>query len=148
MTTRGRIEVGVALGFALLGAYFIFEGLNMGIGTARQMQAGFYPVCIGIVAMAVGLAIAVIHRRNADPIETPDWRAMVAVLAATAAFIPVTLTLGLIPGVAATILVSALGAGSIRRLDIALLSIGVAIVSWLIFVKGLGVPIAGIKGLF
>ena len=148
MTYRGRIEVLVALGFSLLGACFVIEGLRLGIGTPRRMQAGFYPVCVGLVAVVVGLAIAVANMRNDDPFETPHWRAMFAVLAATAIFIPATLLFGLIPGVAATILVAALGAGSVLRIDIALLAVGVAIGSWLVFVKGLGVPLAGVRGVF
>lgn len=120
---------------------FLLASLRYPIGTARQMGPAYFPM----VVAGFGLIIAVLLFIRAVRVpqtggELVSWRPMISVFAAIAVFALGLATLGLLPAVAATIIVSALADRHSRPLETALLAIGFSIASWLIFSVLLRLP--------
>lgn len=131
-----------AAGAALLavGAAFALAALQLRIGTARQMGAGYFPLIFAVITMALGLLLAVSAFGRAGRLKAPPWRPFLAVSAAILAFVATMPLFGLAPAVLTTVAVAALADRRSQPLGTLLLALGLAAGSWLIFVQGLAMP--------
>lgn len=133
---------------AALGAFAIWEGAGYAIGTARRMGPGWFPVALGLLLIALGLALALwgLTRRAAraeagEDDERPDWRALAAVAAGLAGFAALIERAGLVPAVFALVALASLAAGPPRPLRVLALAAAVSALSWAVFRLGLGLPL-------
>jgi hypothetical protein len=137
----------IALG---LGLWVMAEASGYAMGTTRRMGPGYLPVLLGGLMAAMGAALAGLSLWRAEPPAEddtrPDLRALLAVLAGLAAFALLLPRAGLVPAVAALVLISAQGSGELR-LPAALVLAGVlAGLSWAVFRLGLGLPLPAFGG--
>ncbi len=135
---------------AALGAFAIWEGSGYAIGTVRRMGPGWFPVALGGLLMAMGLALALWGLRRTptdeEPAERPDWRALAAVAAGLAGFAALVERAGLVPAVFALVALASLAAGPPRPLRILALSAVISALAFLIFRLGLGLPLPAFAG--
>ncbi|MDF1726242.1 MAG: tripartite tricarboxylate transporter TctB family protein [Sulfitobacter sp.] len=128
---------------AAIGSFIIFEASNYSLGTLRQMGPAYFPIMIGsaMVILAV-LMIATARPASApQPIGRDQLRGILFLAAAFLAFAFTVEPLGLIVSVFLAVFLSALGNRNTSFLQAALLAIGTALVSALVFRVGLGLQI-------
>lgn len=141
--------IGGALTLAI-GLWVMLEAGGYPIGTARRMGPGYMPLLLGGLMAAMGAALALLTLWRGEPPvaedERADPRALLAVLTGLAAFALVLPRAGLVPAVAALVMISAQGSGQMRLPGTLLLALGLAVLSWAIFRLGLGLPLPAFSG--
>jgi hypothetical protein len=148
MARRSMQDI-VAGGLAvLIGLAFFVMSFEYGIGTARAMEGGFFPLMISVLVMAIGAVVAIKGFWTAAEPETVLWRPLLAVAAAVVVFALTVQLLGLLPAVLLTVAVSALGDPDSRPLGTVAAALVISFGVWLIFSAGLGLPIVLVRGLF
>lgn len=101
---------------AAIGAVAVMEGRRHRIGSLTQMEAGYFPVVLGVVLIALGVliaAMAIRQRPAAQPVPTeiftlPDWRGCSAIVAGVLCFIVFGAYFGLAPATFLCVFISAL----------------------------------------
>jgi hypothetical protein len=126
------------LALVAIGGFFVWGALGMRIGTAARMGPGYFPLLIGAISMGVGALIAVSGFFRSSSVPVPSWRPTVAVLAGVLAFGLAMRSFGLLVAIAACVLVSALADRNSHPLGALALAACLAVASWAIFVRGLG----------
>ena len=133
---------------AALGVFAMWEGTGYAIGTIRRMGPGWFPLALGVLLLALGLALALwgLTRHAAaaeanEEDERADWRALAAVGAGLAAFAALIERAGLVPAVFALVALASLAAGPPRPLRVLVLAGAVSALSWAVFRLGLGLPL-------
>jgi hypothetical protein len=137
--------VGGAL-IGLLGLYVLITALQYGIGAASRMGAGYYPMLLGIAAIGLGSAIAVLGLREQTERPRIAIKPFIAVVAGLLAFFLLVDRAGLIPAVWGLTGLSSLADDDMHVFSILGLMLSVSIAAWLLFSVALGLPIAGIEG--
>jgi Tripartite tricarboxylate transporter TctB family len=144
--TGGNLRdlVGGAL-VTLVGLCFVAGALQMRVGSAMQMGPGYFPMLVGGLVSALGLAIVLVSFARAGRFETVHWRPMLAVLASITGFALVLGPFGLIPAVFVGISLAALGDRTSRSLPTLVLAVTAALSCWLVFSVGLGLQMPGLR---
>ncbi|MCL4189875.1 MAG: tripartite tricarboxylate transporter TctB family protein [Rhodobacteraceae bacterium] len=138
-------EVVAGLIVAAIGAFFLYHSFSYGIGPVNRMQPGHFPMLLGAIAVALGLAIAAIGmlRGGAADGSRRRWpvRSILAVLAGIAAFALLLRPLGLVP--AAAIAAAAAAAGDPTARLPAILGVGLFMgaLAWAVFKLGFGLTV-------
>lgn len=130
---------------ALLGAYVLSQSFGYGLGTARRMGAGYFPLILGIIALAIGSVIALRSIGRTGSFEPVAWRPALAILAGIAAFGLIVRPAGLLPAVAVAGLLACLGDREIGPIEALVLVAAVIFGVWLVFLVGLQLPIAAVR---
>lgn len=133
--------------FALLGVYIAITASSFGLGTTSRMGAGYYPLLLGITAILLGLAIVIVGLLEAAEAPRIAWKPFAAVVAGLLAFYLLVDRAGLIPAVIGLVSLSSLADDDIGPVGSITLALAIAAATWLIFVVGLQLPVAGIEGL-
>lgn len=136
-----------ALGLLVLAfaAFGLWQARSLPIGTAAEMQAGYFPRLI--LWLLIGLGLICVARSLVGGAAAPDhaqadWlRPMFGVTASVVAFALAVKPLGLMPASALLVLVGGFGSARSRPREVILLAAGLAAASALIFVTALGLPI-------
>lgn len=132
----GILLIVVGIGFS------VYAMTHYDLGTLRRMGPGMFPAALGFILAVFGLlqAIPAFFRPGVMPdirIWTPIF-----VLGGTAAFAMMIRPFGLLPAVAAVVIISSLAELRIRPVSLTLLVASLCLLSWLIFRVGLGLPLA------
>ncbi|MFN3207580.1 MAG: tripartite tricarboxylate transporter TctB family protein [Roseovarius sp.] len=141
-------EVIAGLGVLALSLGFGIGALSYDIGALARMQAGYFPLTVGVIGALLGLALIVMGILT--PGETAKAPALRPVLLIPAAFIAFSLVIdrfGLLPAIVVCGTISAKATPSTSWRAAVLLSVGLAIGIWLLFVVLLSMPIPTLKGL-
>jgi Tripartite tricarboxylate transporter TctB family. len=127
-------------GLALIGvgAYALYGGLGFGMGTARQMGPGYFPVVISGLLILFGLILLITSFTRHGSMPVISWRPTFAVLSSVLVFALALRTFGSIAALFGTVVVSSLAESESRLRETLLLAIGVSVGCWLLFSKGLG----------
>lgn len=132
----------------LLAAVGLFVALyassNYGIGQPARMGPGFFPVMLGWILTALGtLTVLLSLRKTVQAIEPPRLalRPLLAILAAIAVFSLLVVRFGLVPAAVAMTFVASFAERPYNLKRTALLGIGLALLSWLIFTVGLNMTL-------
>ena len=134
-------ELGVAAVFFLIGAYMAYEGTRYGIGTITRIGPGFFPLCIGVLLMALSVAVGFEVRHSLMEPPTVPLRTVAAVGAALLSFALLVNVAGLVPATFAVVFISRFAeAGNSLRTSF-LLAAGLALVAWLVFILGFNLPL-------
>ena len=124
----------ILLGVAVSGYAFS----QYDLGTLRRMGPGMFPTILGIALALLGLlqVIPALTR----PGQMPEIRVFspLFVLSGCAAFALTLTSFGLLPAVAALIVVSSLAELEIRPIRLALLIVALCLLAWLVFGLGFG----------
>lgn len=142
MRSRNPRDLWAGLIYLTLGVTVVWIGRGYAQGTSARMGPGYFPVVLGALLAFLGaLSIARAFVRPGEPISAIAWRPLLLILGATVVFGLLLPGGGLLLALPALIVVSALAsrysrvdAGSIAAL------IGIVVFCYLVFVRGLGVP--------
>lgn len=131
---------------AAFGAFLLWEGATYSIGTARRMGPGWFPVALGWLMLGLGglLALNGLTGRDAAPPEGDETARPMSVLwvgAGIAAFALLLERAGLVPATFAMVALASFAAPRPRPLTVAALGVVVAVMAWVVFRLGLGLPL-------
>ncbi len=129
--------------FVVVGLAFLVLGAGYPMGTGRSMGPGFFPRVLSVALVLLGTIILVSSRKT-KPVALPpvNWRGLVLVSVAALAFAILVGPAGMVPAVFVAVLLSSVAAPGMSPARAALLGAVLAVFCALIFVKGLGLPIA------
>ena len=133
---------GIIGALALFGAglFFVLHGLSYPLGTMSRMGPGYYPVLLGIVAIGLSLLMLCAAKSESARLPAIAWRPLGAVLGAILAVMLTIRLLGLVPAIMLTVFISGLADRRSRPRETLLLAASLAFGAWLVFSKGLGMP--------
>src|SRR5690606_12990252 len=118
--------------------WFGIRALNMNLGTTTNMGPGYFPAALSALCVILGLVLMFRWLTlTAERIDV-DWRPLFAVGASLVAFALLMKYLGLIPAIVGTVLVASFGDRDMKILHALILGVAMAVYSWLVFNKGLG----------
>ena len=156
--TRGRPDWSAVVAGALVigfGAFVATVSFDYGIGTARRMDSGYYPLLLGGAAVLIGVCIIFFEglgpkAASAGPrIAVPNWRdllrrpqtrAVILIPSSVALFALLLERVGLVPATVVLIVLSGLAAPQPRLLRLSIIAAVTPVALWLAFVVGLGLP--------
>jgi hypothetical protein len=123
----------------------LFFGLNawmsLRIGKAFSMGPGFFPVVLGIILVALGLAIVLTAvGRRPEAFGTVPWRGIGMVMFAVIFFAVTVRGLGMAPSLGIATVVAAMSSGRISLLAAILVSIALTAFCVLVFIYALSLP--------
>ncbi|WP_343669645.1 tripartite tricarboxylate transporter TctB family protein [Paraburkholderia heleia] len=103
----------------LIGAGAVAQGLNYSFGSLTHMGPGFFPTCLGVILILLGMSIAGTAKRpsvrktqhEGVPLESsgPEWRGWLCIVASIVAFVVLGNWGGLLPASFAVTFISAFG---------------------------------------
>lgn len=140
--TRLNKDLAAGLIFILIGGFFALNAaFTLRLGQALSMGPGYFPLILGGLLAALGLAIASNGlRHGAEPLGAVPWRGLVLVLGAILVFSATVRGAGLAPALALSILMAARAPKTLGWTASLVLSVLLTIFCLLVFVKGLGLP--------
>ncbi|NPD21242.1 tripartite tricarboxylate transporter TctB family protein [Alterinioella nitratireducens] len=124
-----------------LGAFFFFGSMGYPMGTIGRMGPGFVPHWLGAISMFLGAVILLSSLRIDEPAPDLYWRPLVAVLASIGAFALLLPRIGLVGAALVTAAISILGNRDAGWRMLAITSVSVALICWVLFVLLLRLPI-------
>lgn len=135
--------------YILLGTLGMFMARDYPFGSALRMGPGYFPSVLGGMMIAFGVAVMMMGVKNNEKMKVGwSWRALFVLPLATVVFGVMMEEAGFIPALLVLIPLAASAGKEFKVGEIALLTIGLTILSTLLFIKGLGLPYPLIKGLW
>lgn len=142
MNIRNPKDFWSGLLFLVVGGAAVLLAQKYPLGSAFKMGPGYFPTVLGALLMLVGIAAMVRSlSRGGTRIEAFHWRLVMFVLGATILFGVLVRGAGLAVAVPAVVLTSAAASVHFKWHVAVMLAAGLAVLSVLLFVKGLGLPI-------
>lgn len=138
---RAGQGLGAGLMFIAVGSLGLWFGRDLALGNAQEMGPGYAPIaiCWGLVLLgAVSLMKSLM--RGSAPMEAVSLRAVLGIGASLCVFAATISSLGLVAASIATVFTACLIEPKLRWREMALLSIGLAVVSVVLFVWLLRIP--------
>lgn len=129
--------------FAAIGAWFAFAGADYGIGTARRMGPGYFPVMIGGALFLVGLGLILktaFARRAGEATPRLHLWPLFFLTASVVAFGLTINRFGLVAACISCVLLAGAAGRSTRWPETIAVAIGMTIFSGLVFIELLGLP--------
>jgi hypothetical protein len=126
--------------FGLAAAAFALSKYSM--GTISRMGPGMMPVSLGLILAFFGLAIFVPALSRRGPSIDPKFRSLTALSISIICFALMIDTLGLVPAVFSAVVIATLAEKLISLKSAVILGAALSLVTWAIFILGLGLPIA------
>jgi hypothetical protein len=125
--------------FVVIGGAFVVGSLGYELGTPLRMGPGYFPLLVGVIVAALGLAIVLKGLVAGEVISfgAIPWRAIVAIVSALLFFGFTVEGLGFVPTSAVTALLTTLASSRVRPVRAVLVAAGLTLASTLIFVVGL-----------
>jgi hypothetical protein len=125
--------------FVLIGGAFVVGALSYELGTPLRMGPGYFPLVVGAILAALGLAIVVkgLIAGEVRSFGAIPWRAVIAIVLALLFFGLMVQRLGFVPTSAVTALLTTLASARVRLLTAVAVAVGLTVLSTLIFVVGL-----------
>ncbi|WP_109119638.1 tripartite tricarboxylate transporter TctB family protein [Azospirillum sp. TSO22-1] len=128
--------------FAALGAVALWLAFGHALGTAARMGPGFFPAAVaGLLVLASALVAAGAWVGPAEPVERGRLRPLASVLGAVLAFGLAIDRLGFLLSAALLFLIAGQAVPGTRLRATLALAAGVGGLTWLVFVKLLGIPL-------
>lgn len=136
-------DVLTGLVFILIGGAFALGAADYGMGTARRMGPGYFPVILGglLVLVGVGITANSLWRRKCEPIPSLYLRPVAALALSILAFAVLIDRLGLIAACMACVLASGLATRETRWKEIIIIALGMTAFSVIVFSLLLGLPL-------
>ncbi|MDF0601141.1 tripartite tricarboxylate transporter TctB family protein [Psychromarinibacter sp. C21-152] len=126
---------------AVFGLTALVIALGYELGSVRRMGPGFFPVAVCVTVMALAVATAI--ESLGAPVERSStaWRPLLFISLAVIVWTQLIDSLGLVPSTVALIVISSLAKPPFRPVSMLLLSTGICIAGYLIFISGLRMPL-------
>jgi len=139
-----RKDVLSGLLFVFLAAFGLWASRNYAVGTALRMGTGYVPRLLCWVLLGLGVIVLVQGlRAPAPPLQQTmaAWRAVIAVTVGLVAFGLSLETLGLVVAIGLLIGIGALATRALGLVETLLAAVALIVLSWAIFILGLGIII-------
>ncbi|MBN9081464.1 MAG: tripartite tricarboxylate transporter TctB [Rhizobiales bacterium 62-17] len=143
MNSRLNSETIAGLLFVLIGAAFLIGSYGLSFGTWRKIGPGGFPAMVSVALIGMGLFVAIksLRTNGGEPLSFQFGN--IAVIVASIVVFGLTVRgAGLLPAVLACSLVSALASKPFRPLIMIAYGLFMGAACSLVFVKGLGMPVA------
>ncbi|MFG1478408.1 tripartite tricarboxylate transporter TctB family protein [Xanthobacter sp. V4C-4] len=140
---RNPKDVFAGLLFIALALLFAAQTRDLAMGTAVRMGPGYFPLLLSGLLGGLGLAVLVNGLRF--PGEMPGavaWRALAVLTVAVVFFGAAVRPLGFVPTLAVSVFLSAIASRLFRPGAAALITGAMVVFAWIVFIKGLGLPLA------
>jgi hypothetical protein len=134
--------------FMAVGLFFLVESVSQfGVGTARRMGPGYFPMIVGggVVALSLLLFVRSFFTR-ASPLGPVPWRGIVLIAAAPVAFALTIAAAGLAPAILLATLISAYASARMRIAVALAIGVGLTVFCVAVFRYGLGLYIPNFGG--
>lgn len=133
------VDLSAAMVVILASLWAASRSYAYGIGSARAMGAGFFPLALALLGVGLGLIIAAraVLRPRYEPRHI-DLRRLLFVTAAFVIFAVAIRPCGLLPTVVMTAFVASLAHPDSKPHQSLMLGLGLAALVWAVFVLGLG----------
>lgn len=129
------------LTFIALGGFFIFQCLNLELGTAFRMGPGYFPLVLASILTLLGVVVLVQATRvQGEPMGPLALRGMLFILPAPVFFGLTVRGLGFVPSLFFAALIAAFASSRMRPIMAVLLAGGITLFSVLVFSYALGLP--------
>jgi hypothetical protein len=141
---KSQKDILSGLVFIGFGAAFAAGALGYPMGTATRMGAGYFPFALSLILAAFGIAIlvkGVLHRGPAEALGVVPWRGAALILGAIIFFGFSITRLGFVPTLFVTVFASALASRTMTILGALALALGMVVLCYVIFIRGLGVTV-------
>ena len=145
---RKSAEAGVAVLFLALGALVIYDSVRLGVGwqEVHGPRPGYFPFYVGLiicVSAAVNLVLALLvpESRNGTFVEVGQLKLVLAVLVPTAVYAALVTWIGIYVSSVLFVAFFMRWLGKYRWWKVAAVSVGVAVVFFLIFELWFQVPL-------
>jgi uncharacterized membrane protein len=128
--------------FLTFGGGAIFLGQDYEVGKAIRMGPGYFPLVLSCLLCLVG-AVCVVRSLviGGTPMEKLAFKPLLLIVASTLVFGVLLRHAGLVAALAASVLLSALASKHFSARNTALTIVGLTAFCYLVFLKGLGLPI-------
>jgi hypothetical protein len=128
--------------FIAFAAVAMLSSRNLALGTALRMGPSYFPMLLGGLLAAIG-AILVVRSLliSGEPVGRMHLLPLAIVAGAVALFGAMLQTLGLVISLSAVVAISAFASRESRPLEVAALTLVLAVFSVLVFVTGLRLPL-------
>ncbi len=127
--------------FMALGGFFIYQSLDLELGTAFKMGPGYFPLLLAGVLSLLGLVILIQSARvEGEPLGPIAWRGMLFILPAPVFFGLTVRGLGFVPSLFFTALIACFASQRMKPVTAIVLSIALTIFSVAVFSYALGLP--------
>lgn len=124
----------------IVGGTFAYAATRYSFGSGRVIGAAYLPFSAGVITMVLGLGVLIPALfRQGSSIDI-GLRPVLAVLTSVLAFGLLIQRTGLIIALIAVVILSALGSRQSRWWQVVPLAVFMSLACWLIFVRGLGLP--------
>lgn len=127
------------------GGIFAYAASFFPLGSGRVLGPGYFPIAVGTITAGIGLWIFATAFTRSGMIKKVRLTSLLAVLGAIAAFGLLIQRVGLVPTIIVVVVISALGSPDSRPLPVAALALFMALACWLIFTRGLGLPMPAFR---
>jgi hypothetical protein len=127
--------------FVALGGFFVYQCLNLDLGTAVRMGPGFFPLILACVLTFLGLVVLVQATRvKGEPMAPLALRGMLFILPAPVFFGLTVRGLGFVPSLFFTALIAAFASSRMKPTMALALAVAITVFSALVFSYALGLP--------
>jgi hypothetical protein len=127
------------------GLFVAWEASTYRIGTVAAMGSGFFPLALGIMLAAFGVAITLHAVRMSGPKLGIPIRPLASISAGMLAWGLMAERFGLVPATVALVAIASLAEERYRPMTVVLLAAGLSIMGVLVFVRGLMIPLPLIR---
>ncbi|HEY6983253.1 tripartite tricarboxylate transporter TctB family protein [Reyranella sp.] len=135
--------------FIAFGLTTLYFGRHLAVGTTVRMGPGYVPNMLSYILLVLGLIIAGIALlKGSEPVETPRLRPITMVTIGIVVFGLLFETTGLLPALAALVLLASLGGSEFKLTEVLANIVVLAILCVLVFKVGLGMNIAVLNGVW
>jgi putative tricarboxylic transport membrane protein len=139
-----RTDVLAGLLLMAVAALGLWVSRDYPVGTALRMNTGYVPRLLCWILLGLGALVLAQGLRTPSPPLRPTpaaWRAVLSVTAALVAFGLGIERLGLVAAIVLLVGIGALASRELRLLEVAAAAVVLIVLSWSIFIFGLGLTI-------
>ncbi len=139
---HNRQEIAAGLVWAAIGLAAIFIAGDYAFGTIVRMGPGFVPIALGVLLVGLGL-VAAWQGRLAERIKLDlRFRPFAIIMGGIIVWVLLVDRAGFVISTFALVAIVSQAEREITMLETVLLAAGVTLVGYLIFIRGIGIPIA------
>lgn len=129
------------LTFIALGGFFVYQCLNLELGTAFRMGPGYFPLILAVILTMLGIVVLVQSARvKGEPMGPLAFRGMLFILPAPVFFGLTVRGLGFVPSLFFTALIAAFASQRMKPGMALILALAITIFSAVVFSYALGLP--------
>ncbi|MGM0743405.1 MAG: tripartite tricarboxylate transporter TctB family protein [Pseudomonadota bacterium] len=139
---RNRQEIAAGLAWTAIGLGAIAIAANYAFGTIIRMGPGFVPILLGALLAFFGVIAAWQGRREPEVPLDLRWRPFAFIIGGIVIWVLLIDHVGFVPSTVALVAISAQAERDVTWLETLLLAAGMTLVGYLIFIRGIGIPIA------